>query len=139
MKKVDDLVLGQTLETVSPLNLIVDALRRMEMKRIHSLLVFENGQFLGIVTMTDVAKSMFALNARYVSDIMTPAEAVLSVTLSDGVSKCSDLMRSKQIHHLVVKDAGGTVVGVISSIDLMLAENDAREEAAETAKNLPPG
>lgn len=136
MKKVGDLVLGQILETVSPHNLILDALRRMETKRIHSLLVFEGGQFLGIVTMTDIASSMFG-RKHLVKDIMTPAEAVLSVTLTEGVRKCSDLMRSKQIHHLVVKDAEGVVVGVISSIDLMLAEDEVREEAAEMAKNLP--
>lgn len=138
MKTVGDQIAGQILETVSPVNLIEDAWRRMESKVIQSLLVFDGDQFLGLITMTDVARSAFVLGAYKVEDIMTPAGKILFVTLEDSLSKCRDLMESHQIHHLVVKNARGTVVGVISAWDLMRVVDTAREEAAEIAKNLQP-
>lgn len=135
--KVKDVMFGQALETVTPKSLIIDALRQMETKRIHSLLVFDGPQFMGIVTMTDIATTMFGQDGSFVEDIMTPTEKVICVSPNDGLRKCRDIMKKRRIHHLIVKDDGGKVIGVISSIDLMVAENEAREEAAEMAKELP--
>lgn len=139
MKKVRDLVSGQNLETISPNTPIINALRRMEFKIIHSLLVFEKDQFCGIVTMTDIAVKTYGKNNPVlIKDIMTPSDKVTYVHYDDGLQECRELMKRYKIHHLVVKDAEGKVKGVISTFDLMLADDEAKNEAAEIAENLPP-
>jgi CBS domain-containing protein len=139
MTKVKDLLIGQKLEAVTPNAPIIVALKRMSSKTIHSLLVFDKDQFCGIVTMTDIATKTYGQdNAVLVRDIMTPANKVVYVDYEDGLQKCRGLIDEFKIHHLVVKDTEGKVKSVISTIDLMIAEDEAREDAAETAKDIPP-
>lgn len=143
MKTVGDLILGQDLKTIGPKESIFDAQRRMEESGVHSLLVFEggkpeSGQFLGIVTMTDTASSMFGQNDGTVRSIMTHADEVQFVSVTTPLAIGAQFMRKYEKHHMVVRDLEGKVVGVISSMDLMITEDNASEEAAEVAKNLQP-
>lgn len=136
-KKVKDIVRGQVLESITPGHPIIDALHQMEGKRVSALLVFDKDHFLGIVTMVDIATAYYGQSGGTVADIMTPAEKVVFVNYDDGLRRCSDIMKSLHIHHLVVRDAQGVVGGVVSSLDLMYAEDETREDASETARNMP--
>lgn len=118
MDTVRDIVSGQALETIRPDELVMEALRRMEFKRISALLVFNGNKFVGIVTMTDIAHSGHGQDGSEVRSIMTPAEKVITVTYDDSPEDCSNIMRDRHIHHLVVKDEKGNVVGIVSSLDV---------------------
>jgi len=137
--KVRNIIGGQILETVSPNTLAIDCWRRMELKRIHSLLVFNGNKFEGILTMTDIASGVMRVSrAATASTLMTPVNKCLFVNSDDPVQKCKDIMLAKKIHHLVVKD-NEQVIGVVSSIDLMQMDDEIMQEAERKARNLPPG
>lgn len=142
MKKVvSEILANQVLVTITPDSPIYDALKKMEKAPVGSILVFgrDDNEFLGIVTMTDIATSAFGQNGGTVRDIMTPASKVIFVTSNVGLNVCREIMRTKHIHHLVVKNDLGDVVGVMSSIDLMHSDEDDRETVAKTYKDMPPG
>lgn len=122
MKTVSGVISGQALETVGPKNTIVDALSRMESKRIHSLLVFDGEEFVGIVTMSDIAHAHYGQIGGEVEHIMTKAANTVFVNENDTVQKCSQMIREskRHLHHLVVKNDNNQVVGVVSTVDLMV-------------------
>lgn len=137
MYKVKDLISEQVLEKVGPNTLISDAYDKMMEKGIRSLLVFQQDQFLGIITMTDIARTCHK-KSHLVKDIMSPEKNVTYVSYEDRLEKCRKLLNNRIFHHLVVKNMSGEVKGVISTVDLMLAKNRTIEKAAEIAELLPP-
>lgn len=137
MYKVKDLISEQILEKVGPNTLISDAYNKMMEKGIRSLLVFQQDQFLGIVTMTDIARTC-RKKSHLVKNIMSPEKNVTYVSYEDRLEKCRKLLNNRIFHHLVVKNMSGEVKGVISTVDLMFAKNRTIEKAAEIAGLLPP-
>lgn len=136
--KVGNIIQNQKLETIEPGATIISALRKMNGRKIHSLLVFEGNHFKGIITMTDIANA-FGKNKIFVRHIMTPQEKIVSVKDGDGLQKCRTLFLKKKFHHLVVTNEKGEVKGVISNTDLMLAEDEASHDVAIVVDELPPG
>lgn len=134
--KVKEVVAGQTLEKVDPGEYIIIAHRQMEGKAISALLVFEGNRFEGILTMVDIAHAGFGQGGDKVKDVMTPASKVLYVSTEDTLQKCGELMNTRHIHHLPVKNSEGDIVGIISALDLARGLEEQREKAAEDAKNM---
>lgn len=110
---------------IDPAASVSDALALMRRRYIHSLVVSkspENPQY-GIVTSTDISDKIIAGERNpaemRVRDIMnTP---LITVRQDSSLQECSKLMKEHHIHHLPVTDDAGSLVGMISATDFLVA------------------
>ena len=98
---------------------VVEVATRMRDERVGSLLVERNGEFVGMVTDTDVVRKAVAekkdLAKTTVENIMTAP--LNSIEATKTVPEAHDMMGDLGVRHLAVREAG-KVVGVISVGDL---------------------
>lgn len=97
-----------------------EALEKMARETISSLLVIEDGRLVGIVSERDyirkaVPKRLAPWDVK-VEELMT--REVISVSNSDSIRTCMELMCTNRIRHLPVVE-GDTVVGVVSITDVL--------------------
>jgi len=99
---------------------IQDAAMSMHAKRIGSLLVKKNEDFLGIVTETDVVQAVAeqpeAVARLTVREVMSRPIITVDRTMSPHYAR--DLMADRKIRHLGVTEEG-KIIGVISVRDLL--------------------
>lgn len=106
---------------------IQDAARKMSRDGIGSLLVYapeEPGEYIGIITDTDLRKKVVATGLDYRQPVSMIMSSPLITVLSQSV--CFDVllkMMSTGIHHLGV-ERGGRLVGVVTSHDIMLLQGN---------------
>src|SRR6201991_4585564 len=117
MKKVADILShkGSRITSVSPDTTVLDALRIMADQNIGSVLVTEGNHYLGIMTERDYSRKVI-LKGKSSTD--TPVSEIMSrdfptVTPSDTVEFCMQLMSDKNIRYLPVFD-NGAVSGFVS-------------------------
>ncbi|GAP20630.1 cyclic nucleotide-binding/CBS domain-containing protein [Leptolinea tardivitalis] len=110
---------------VDPESSVSDALAIMRRRYIHSLIVQKtktNPEY-GILTSTDINDKIIALNQNpstvRVREIMT--SPILSVKTDLPIQECAQIMKQKHIHHLPVIDEKGSLVGMISATDFLVA------------------
>jgi len=121
-KKVADVLLrkGSSIITVSPDTTVLDALHIMADKNIGSVMVLENGHYLGIVTERDYSRKVI-LRGKHSTDT-TVTEIMSSdlprVTPHDSVDYCMQLMSDRNIRYLPVFD-DDQVTGIISINDVV--------------------
>jgi CBS domain-containing protein len=122
MRKVSDILTrkGNQVASISPTTTVIQALQMMSDKNIGSLVVVENGQFLGILTERDYSRKVI-LMGRHSSD--TPVSEIMTsdfppVKLADSVEYCMQLMSAKHIRYLPVFEEG-QLVGIISINDVV--------------------
>lgn len=101
---------------------VIDAIRLMADKGVGAVLVMQGERLAGILSERDYARKV-VLRERssattQVGEIMTAQ--VVTVTPSERVERCMQIMTERRIRHLPVLD-GGRVVGVISIGDLVKA------------------
>lgn len=110
----------QRIISVSPTDMIQDALQLMKENRVRSILVIEGERLVGIVSQGDCAIRAFlpGLDARStpVSVIMTADP--LTVKLGDPMDLCMGVMATRGIRHLPVV-SGGQVLGIVSIGDVV--------------------
>ncbi len=97
-----------------------------------ALLVMRGDELLGIVSERDYARKVI-LKGRSSGD--TPVAQIMSspvitVTLSNSVQECMQLMTSRRLRHLPVVE-GGKVVGMISIGDLVKAVMEEQKQTIE--------
>jgi CBS domain-containing protein len=119
----------QQVHTISPHQMVLDALRVMAEKNIGALPVVDNGKLVGIVSERDYARKMI-LKGR--SSVGTPVSAIMSsqvVTVGSEktVEACMSIMTDSHLRHLPVVD-DGHLLGLLSIGDLV------KEAIAEQAK-----
>jgi predicted transcriptional regulator len=121
-KKVADVLLrkGSNITTVSPNSSVLEALHIMADQNIGSVMVLENGRYLGIVTERDYSRKV-VLNGKSSTD--TKVTEIMSsdlprVTPNDSIDYCMQLMSDKNIRYLPVFDAE-QVTGIISINDVV--------------------
>lgn len=100
---------------------IREAARLMLNKGTRSILVQDNGEYVGIVTKTDFILRVYIDESMdpdldIVSDVMTPG--VESMDFNETMEKARKLMQKKKIGHLGVTE-NGKIVGILSKKDLM--------------------
>lgn len=83
---------------------------------IHALPVMMDNDVVGIVTSTDLVEDWPDDDA--VQTVMTSSP--YAVNAETSVREAADLMNERRIHHLLV-EAGGEVIGILSSLDLLRA------------------
>lgn len=99
---------------------VLDALQIMMEKNISALLIMENDALRGIFTERDYARKII-LQGRsskdtLISEVMTPD--VFTLSSSNGIDHCMEVMTRHHIRHLPVVDSG-KVIGIISIGDLV--------------------
>ncbi len=112
-------VMIKTPKQIASSTSVVEAATRMRDERVGSLLVERNGEFVGMVTDTDVVRKAVAekkdLAKTTVETIMTAP--LNSIEATKTVPEAHDMMGDLGVRHLAVREAG-KVVGVISVGDL---------------------
>ncbi len=113
---------GREIISVSPDSTIYEALVVMADKHIGALLVMDEARLAGILSERDYARSV-ALKGKTsrdtkVREIMTPHNLLITVSPSETVEQCMNLINDKRIRHLPVME-GGKVIGVLSIGDLV--------------------
>src|SRR5215203_2032173 len=106
MKKVADILArkGVHVTTVSPETNVIDALRLMANQNIGSVMVMENGKFLGIMTERDYSRKVIlkgrASTDTQVGDIMSTDFP--PVTPQHTIDTCMQLLTEFHIRYLPV-------------------------------------
>src|SRR5919112_1828015 len=122
MKKVADILArkGAHVTGVSPQTNVIDALRLMATQNIGSVMVVENGKFLGIMTERDYSRKVIlkgrASADTLVGDIMSTDFP--PITPQHTVENCMQLLADHHIRYLPVFD-GSAVCGIISINDVV--------------------
>ncbi|OTG65150.1 CBS domain-containing protein [Acinetobacter silvestris] len=114
--------LGQEIYTISPSATVLEAITLMANKGIGAVVVSEDSKVVGILSERDYTRKI-ALMQR-TSDHTTVAEImtskVISVTRSNTVDECLELMTNRHLRHLPVLEEG-FLIGFISIGDLVKA------------------
>ncbi len=128
-KIVPDVISGQTLQKVSPAEIVRNAARMMREKKIAAVLVMEADKLVGIVTERDMTARVIAagLNPDTTTcrDIMTANPDTLAP--DDTASDAIRMMKEHNYRHLPVVD-GDKVVGMVSVRDLYAVANTELEQ-----------
>ena len=121
-KKVADVLLrkGSNITTVTPETTVLQALHIMADQNIGSVMVLEDGHYLGIVTERDYSRKV-VLKGKSSTD--TKVSEIMSndlprVTAHDSVDYCMQLMSDRNIRYLPVFDEN-QVTGIISINDVV--------------------
>lgn len=98
--------------------------------------VDKQGRAIGMLTDRDICMGAFFQGVPLTGAQVTSAmsKEVFSCTPEDDIAAAENLMKEKQIHRLLVRDAGGHPVGVISLNDI--AREGAREAEMRTARQV---
>jgi len=99
---------------------IQDAAKHMHTKRIGSLLVKKESEFLGIVTETDVVQAVAeqpeAVARLTVQEVMS--RPIITIDRMMAPHYARDLMADRKIRHLGVTEEG-KIIGIVSVRDLL--------------------
>ncbi|NNV56438.1 CBS domain-containing protein [Limnovirga soli] len=122
MRKVSDVLRrkGSKVTTVPSTTTVIDALHIMADQNIGSVVVAEEGKFLGIMTERDYSRKV-VLNGRSSTD--TTVGEIMSdqfpaVAESDTIEHCMELLSSKNLRYLPVM-TNGKLSGIISINDVV--------------------
>jgi CBS domain-containing protein len=122
MKKVADILArkGVHVTTVSPDTNVIDALRLMANQNIGSVMVMQDGRFVGIMTERDYSRKVIlkgrASTDTQVGDIMSTDFP--PITPQHTVEHCMQLLADHHIRYLPVFEGNG-VCGIISINDVV--------------------
>lgn len=121
-KKVADILLrkGSLITSVNPSTSVLEALTIMADQNIGSVMVMENGKYLGIVTERDYSRKV-ALKGKSSTD--TKVKEIMSsdlprVTPNDSIDYCMQLLSDKNIRYLPVFESE-LIIGIVSINDVV--------------------
>lgn len=137
-KKVTDILLrkGSNITAVSPSTTVLDALRMMADQNIGSVVVMDNGKYLGIMTERDYSRKVIlkgkSSTDTKVTDIMSAD--LPPVSPSDSIDHCMQLMSDKHIRYLPVFE-GEQMMGILSINDVVKETILSQEETITQLKD----
>ena len=130
---------GSEVFSVSPQDMILDALKLMADKDIGAVLVMEGGKLMGIFTERDYARRISLKgnsDSTPIKDVMT--KQVYCISPDQSAEACMAQMVDKHFRHLpVVK--GDKVIGVISINDVVKTVVRDKESLIAGLENLMMG
>jgi predicted transcriptional regulator len=121
-KKVTDILLrkGSNIISVNPNSSVLEALQIMADKNIGSVMVMDNGKYLGMMTERDYSRKVVLLGKSStdtkVSEIMS--SNLPRVTPNDSVDYCMQLMSDKNIRYVPVFE-NDLILGIVSINDVV--------------------
>jgi predicted transcriptional regulator len=137
-KKVTDVLLrkGSNITAVPPDTTVLEALKIMADQNIGSVMVMENGHYLGIMTERDYSRKVI-LKGKSSTD--TQVVEIMSadlprVTPGDSIDYCMQLMSDKHIRYLPVFE-GDQVLGILSINDVVTETILSHEETITQLKD----
>ena len=111
---------GTDAISVSPSTTVLDALGIMAAKNIGSIVISEDGKYLGIITERDYSRKVILKgkhsNDTLVSEIMS--SDLPTISPNDSVEHCMALMTQQNIRYIPVFE-GGNLAGIISMSDVV--------------------
>jgi CBS domain-containing protein len=121
-KKVADVLLrkGSHITTVSPDTTVLEALNIMADQNIGSVMVLEDGHYMGIVTERDYSRKVVLKGKSSTDTLVTEimSSDLPRVTANDSIDYCMQLMSDKNIRYLPVFDEN-QVTGILSINDVV--------------------
>lgn len=136
MGKVSDVLKKKAnkIISVSPNTSVLEALHIMSDKNIGSILVMEDGGYLGIMTERDYARKVILKDKH--SNEITVGEIMSTdlprVSPRDTIEHCMKLMADSNVRYLPVFE-NGVLAGIVSIIDVIHATVEVQKE---TINNL---
>jgi len=123
---------GRAVFSIEPDEPVLEAIRLMAEHHVGALLVMQGEELVGILSERDYARKVI-LKGRSsadtaVSQIMS--SPVVTVSLSNSVQECMQLMTARRVRHLPVVD-GRRVVGMVSIGDLVKAVMEEQQQTIE--------
>ena len=110
--------MAESLLSIGPTESILQASHVMHESEVHSLLVEESGEYIGIITNHDISKKLVAENLDpekvQVAEVMS--FPLIKIEAQESMEKAAQIMRDHSIHHLEVTEHGQTL-GVLSLTD----------------------
>ena len=142
MRTVKQLLSGKTraIYSVDVDDPVLEAIRLMADKRVGALPVLRNGALAGIMSERDYARKVVLLGR---SSAETPVSTIMSspvvtVTSSDTVQHCMEVMTARRIHHRQVADQG-SLIGMVSIGDCVKSIIDEQRAEIEDLKRYIAG
>lgn len=121
-KKVTDVLLrkGSHITTVAPNETVLEALKIMADQNIGSVMVMEQGKYMGIMTERDYSRKVIlkgkSSTHTEVAEIMS--DDLPRVTPNDSIDYCMKLMSDRNIRYLPVFE-NELIIGIISINDVV--------------------
>lgn len=117
MEKIHN-YMAESLLSIGPTATVLEASHMMNDNEIHSLLVEEGGEYIGIITNHDISKKLVGEN---LDPSKVQVAAVMSFPLiklesHESMEKAAQVMRDHAIHHLAVTEHG-QMLGTLSIND----------------------
>ncbi|MFW5990651.1 MAG: CBS domain-containing protein [Candidatus Nanoarchaeia archaeon] len=113
--------MNRNIKTTSKDSLVLDAAKSMKQNLVADLVVVENGHPIGILTERDICYKVVAMNkdpqSTKVDDIMT--KTLITAHIDDTISEVSRRMGLAKIKQIPIIDDKNTLVGIITSSDLV--------------------
>lgn len=138
MSKVSNILArkGTTIISVSPDSTVYQALKVMNERNIGSVVVLDNGNYVGILTERDYARKVIMLGRNssetHVRDIMTTD--LPPISRNNTVEECMELMSARNIRYLpVIEDSN--LLGLLSIMDLVTETITIQKETIDHLKN----
>jgi len=129
-----------TVYSVRPDQMVIEALDMMAAKNIGAVLVMEGDHLAGIFSERDYARKGIIQNRKAkstpVTEVMTPG--VFVVDIRQNIEDCMKMMSAKRIRHLpVVEDQ--KVVGILSVSDIVTAIMHEQENRIQSLEQYITG
>jgi CBS domain-containing protein len=126
---------GQSVNTVSPDTLVLDALNQMNTINLSYLIVMDGKEYKGIFSERDYSRNVILKgrhsNSTTVVEVMTTD--LPEVDLTDTVEHCMKTMTENKTRYLLARDTKGKFEGVITIHDLLRQVLASREDVFDTA------
>jgi CBS domain-containing protein len=131
---------GYKIYSVSPDDLVIDAIRLMAEAKVGALLVMDGDKLVGIISERDYTRKVILNNrsssTTKVSEIMT--DKVLYVRPNQSIEECMVVMSENHIRHLPVVE-NGIPIGVLSVMDVVKNIISEKEFIIEQLENYIAG
>jgi len=138
MKKVSQILSrkGSSVVTITPDITVLDALKQMAEKNIGSIVVVENGQYVGVLTERDYARKVIlkgkSSTTTLVSEIMSTG--LPRITPDNSLETCMQIMSENNIRYLPVFE-NDQLCGIISINDVIKETILTQKETIEHLQN----
>ena len=138
MKKVSQILKrkGTNVVTITPDITVLDALKQMAEKNIGSIVVVENGQYVGVLTERDYARKVIlkgkSSTTTLVNEIMSTG--LPRITPDNSLETCMQIMSENNIRYLPVFE-NDQLCGIISINDVIKETILTQKETIEHLEN----